>query len=402
MRPKVISLYSGAGGLDYGLEAAGFMHGVALEIDADCCATLRASRPGWAVVEDDICRVPTRALLDRAGVGPCGDTALIGGPPCQPFSKSGYWSSGDSLRLRDPRAVTLREYLRVLAGTLPRAFVMENVEGLAYRGKDEGLRLFLRRVAAINRKTGTRYRPVTVTVNAADHGVPQHRTRVLVIGLRDGGTFRLPPPTHGDGLLVEPWRTAWDAIGDLDGADDGPAMRGKWAELLASIPEGANYLHHTERGDGLPLFGWRRRYWNFLLKLAKDKPSWTLQAQPGPATGPFHWRNRRLTVREMARLQTFPDDVRFAGAYGSQVRQIGNAVPGLLAEVIGRAVLEQAFGVTSAGPLALLPPPRRPVPPPEPEQRVPAGYLRMLGRHEAHPGTGKGYRAARRVPVAGP
>ena len=95
--------------------------------------------------------------------------------------------------------------------------------------------------------------------------------------------------------------------------DEDLAVRGKWADLLPSIPEGSNYLHHTDRGEGMPLFGWRRRYWTFLLKLAKNRPSWTIQAQPGPAVGPFHWSNRRLSVRELSRLQTFPDDVNIVG-----------------------------------------------------------------------------------------
>src|SRR6185312_12245754 len=111
-------------------------------------------------------------------------------------------------------------------------------------------------------------------------------------------------------------------------------LRGKWADLLPSIPPGMNYLWHTDRGGGEPLFGWRRRYWSFLLKLAPDQPSWTIQAQPGPATGPFHWDNRRLTGREMARLQTFPDDIQITGSLADAQRQIGNAVPSLLAEVL--------------------------------------------------------------------
>ena len=85
----------------------------------------------------------------------------------------------------------------------------------------------------------------------------------------------------------------------------------KSADLLPAIPEGENYLFHTNRGAGVPLFGWRTRFWNFLFKLAKDRPSWTIQARPGPATGPFHWTNRRLSARELCRLQTFPDGLRF-------------------------------------------------------------------------------------------
>jgi DNA (cytosine-5)-methyltransferase 1 len=401
MPPHLISLFTGAGGLDYGLEAAGFAHGVALEMDHDCCATLRAGRPRWEVVERDVHRVPTAMLLQLADVARGGESLLVGGPPCQPFSKSGWWANGDSLRLSDPRASTLGAYLRVLREALPRAFLLENVEGLAYRGKNEGLQLLLDETAAINRAHGTAYDPVVLRVEATDYGVPQMRHRVIVVGIRDGTRFRLPPRTHGDGLGLEPVRTAWDAIGELGPGNEDVAMRGKWAELLASIPEGQNYLWHTDRGGGLPLFGWRRRYWSFLLKLAKDRPSWTLQAQPGPATGPFHWSSRRLTIRELCRLQTFPDDVTIVGERGSAVRQVGNAVPSLLAEVIGRALLEQAFGhppITT--PLKLLPPRRGPAPPPEPVAPVPAAFYALAGRHAAHPGTGKGYRKQRAATLA--
>ncbi len=109
----------------------------------------------------------------------------------------------------------------------------------------------------------------------------------------------------------------------------------------------------------MPLFGWRRRYWNFLLKLAKRLPSRTIQAQPGPAVGPFHWENRRLSDRELCRLQTFPDDVQVHGNRMSVQRQIGNAVPSLLAEVLGREIKTQLLGYRrTSEPLRLLPPDR--------------------------------------------
>lgn len=404
-KPAIISLYTGAGGLDYGLEAAGFETAVALELDRDCVRTLRANRR-WPVIDRDIHDVPSQELLETGGLAKGEADLLIGGPPCQPFSKSGYWSRGDSLRLDDPRASTLAAYLRVLGDTLPKAFVLENVEGLAYEGKDEGLRLLLGAIEEINRRAGTRYRPQVGRLNAADYGVPQLRQRVLVVAGREGQAFRFPEPTHADlaegGLLISelsPYRTAWDALADVR-PEPGEALhvRGRWAELLPSIPEGQNYLWHTDRMGGMPLFGWRRRYWSFLLKLAKNRPSWTIQAQPGPAIGPFHWESRLLSMRELCRVQTFPDDVRVLGSRVAQQRQIGNAVPSLLAEVLGRELRTQLLGLKALRtPLRLLPPDRSPAPPPEAAAPVPARFRTLVGEHEAHPGTGKGTRALARA-----
>jgi DNA (cytosine-5)-methyltransferase 1 len=238
---------------------------------------------------------------------------------------------------------------------------------------------------------------------------------VFLIASRDGDAFKFPKPTHGDpdapGAIrdlfaqaedVEPYRTAWDALSDVkpDAAED-LEPRGKWAALLPSIPEGQNYLWHTERMGGLPLFGWRRRYWSFLLKLAKNRPSWTIQAQPGPAVGPFHWENRRLSMRELCRIQTFPDDIVIQGKRGSVQKQVGNAVPSLLAEVLGREISSQLLSRrTKGGELKLLPTRREPIPPAEIAARVPARFRRLIGEHEAHPGTGKGYGAKARASVA--
>ena len=126
-------------------------------------------------------------------------------------------------------------------------------------------------------------------------------------------------------------------------------MSGKWADLLPTIPEGLNYLWHTSRGGGVPLFGWRTRYWSFLLKLAKSKPSWTIQAQPGSAIGPFHWKNRKLSARELCRLQTFPDDLSFDTSQNQIQRMIGNAVPSLLAEVLAWEIRTQLLGAAAGG-----------------------------------------------------
>jgi DNA (cytosine-5)-methyltransferase 1 len=412
LKPKLISLYSGAGGLDYGFEAAGFETGVAVEMDHDCCETLRRSRPRWAVIERSIFDVPTEEMLEAASARAGDIDLVVGGPPCQPFSKAGYWARGDSLRLDDPRASTLSAYLRVIEEARPQAFLLENVEGLGYAGKDEGLQLLLSGLARINRRTKSAYKPVIQVLNAADYGVPQLRERVFLIAARDGTELQFPAATHqapdAEDLplfagTLAPYHTAWDALADVK-PDPGEDLdvRGKWAELLPSIPEGHNYLWHTDRGGGRPLFGWRRRYWTFLLKLAKAKPSWTIQAQPGPAVGPFHWENRRLSMRELCRLQTFPDDVILFGGRTSVQKQLGNAVPSLLAEVLGRSIRAQLLGFPAhTHAPKLMPAVRTPVPPPEKHTDVPKRFRGLEGEHSAHPGTGQGHGARARAQQLG-
>ena len=410
-KPSVISLFTGAGGLDLGFHAAGLSVAVAVEMDRRCCETLNANKRrgySWEIIETPVEEVSSKTLLSAAKLETGEADALIGGPPCQPFSKSGYWSKGDSGRLRDPRANTLAEFVRVLRDTQPRTFLLENVSGLAYSGKEEGFRFLLDEINQINATTGSRYKVTAKVLNAAWYGVPQTRERIILVGSRDGRDFKFPDPRFYDPeakqepLLGdrEPFRTAWDALGDLGYPEDldETYVRGQWADLLPSIPEGANYLHHTDRGKGLPLFGWRRRYWSFLLKLSKRRPAWTLTAQPGPAIGPFHWENRRLARVELMRLQTFPDGYRVAGTLSEAQRQIGNAVPSALAEILALEIRRQLLDqrVTSKNP-ALLPPKRPRVPKPEPVQLVPRKYRQLAGAHEPHPGTGMGYAAQRRA-----
>ena len=404
MKPSVISLYTGAGGLDLGVEAAGYRVAIAVERDHSACETLRANRP-WRLYEGDVHGLSSTRMCEISGLAPEEADLLIGGPPCQPFSKAAYWRYGDTKRLDDPRADTLMAYLRVLRDLRPKAFLLENVQGLVFSGKDEGLRLLRHSIDAVNRTTGTSYSFTVVKVNAADYGVPQTRERVLIIGARDGTGLCFPNATHRDpqrdtlrSSEYPDWLTAWDAIGDLQDDDD-PDLRvgGKWGALLPSIPEGENYLWHTDRGGGRPLFGWRRRYWGFLLKLSKRRPAWTLQAQPGPAIGPFHWRSRRLSVRELCRLQTFPDDYYIQGSRMDAQRQLGNAVPPLIGEIAGRAIRDQLLGRRlRTQPLSLSLVRRRKIPPPEPVRRVPRRYGSQEGFHPPHPGSGMGYAAAAR------
>jgi DNA (cytosine-5)-methyltransferase 1 len=267
-------LFTGAGALDVGLEAAGFRVGICIEVDEDARRTLKLNRPAWKLAEPgDIHKIQPEELLLQAGLSR-GDVALLAaGPPCQPFSKSAYWANGRTRGLRDPRATTLHAYLRVVEAALPSVILLENVKGIASNShKGEGGLKFLQEgLGTINRRQRTEYDIQLIHLNAADYGVPQIRERLFIVASIDGRKLTMPPPTHGDRDGLEPYRTAWDAIGDLDEetrrADLEPT--GKWASLLNSIPEGKNYLWHTPRGEGQSLFGWRTRYWSFLLKLSK-------------------------------------------------------------------------------------------------------------------------------------
>ncbi len=231
--------------------------------------------------------------------------------------------------------------------------------------------------------------------------------RVFIVGARNGKSFQFPERTHGlaDEIAINkklaPCTTAWDAIGGLpqDTNDPDLVVSGKWADLLPTIPEGQNYLWHTPRGGGEPLFGWRTRYWNFLLKLSKDQPSWTIQAQPGPATGPFHWRNRKLSAEELSRLQTFPKNLYLNGFKRTEIqRLIGNAVPSAMAEVLAREIRVQLLGAEPwYGKSSLVPKSRTRIPPPERVLPVPRKYWELAGPHAEHPGTGKGAGAVRRL-----
>ncbi len=270
---------------------------------------------------------------------------LVGGPPCTAFSKSGFWLDWKR-NGADPTASLLQAYTRVLAEAKPRWFILENVYALTFHNK-ASRPAFVRLLKEIQ-AAGYSYR--WKVLNAADYGVPQLRPRLFIVGAQN----RQPVPdlplashhgqwerrsTNGGPL---PHMTASEALrGLVTDPEPSEVIRGKWAYLLPEIPPGDNYLHFTaRRGHPDPVFEWRSRYWSFLLKLDPSRPSPTIQAQPGPNVGPFHWENRRLRVPELRRLFTFPDDFAFAGKRTSVQSQIGNAVPPLLAQRVAEAIAE--------------------------------------------------------------
>jgi DNA (cytosine-5)-methyltransferase 1 len=407
---KALSLFTGAGGMDIGLERSGLDIAGCVELDDEARKTLNANRPNWPLLTPgDIHAHRPGDIVSAFGLKGEEATALVGGPPCQPFSKSGQWRNGRVPRMTDPRAATLRAYLKVLEALLPDVMLIENVQGMltsrTRRNQHyEGLDVLRAELGRINRRHGTRYEPTAMLLDAAEFGVAQHRRRVFVFASREGKSFAAPAPTHGDQALDDGrhrFANAWDALHDFDDPDFDPSLRpsGKWATLLPSIPEGQNYLHHTIRGPGEPIFGWRRRYWSFLLKLAKASPSWTIQAQAGSATGPFHWRSRRLSPEELARLQAFPDDWVFEGSTTSARRQIGNAVPSPIGQVLGFEIRRQILGESPRRRPLLIPALRGDLPAPEVPGPVPNSFLTLDHQTEDHPGPGLGPGALSRAAV---
>lgn len=144
-----------------------------------------------------------------------------------------------------------------------------------------------------------------------------------------------------------PWVTCKDVIGEFDNITEEEKLQrpgSKDYDLFVNIPPGDNYLYYTEkRGCKDPKFKWKSRYWTFLLKLSPDRPSWTLQASFSNNQGPFHWRNRFLRIEEAKRIQTFPDQYKLMGDFKQQWRQIGNAVPSLMAEIVAKKIKEEYF-----------------------------------------------------------
>ncbi|WP_374759101.1 DNA cytosine methyltransferase [Microbacterium phyllosphaerae] len=380
---QVLSLFSGAGGMDIGLSRAGFEHVGLVELGDAQRASIRQNTD-WPLLSEGDVNVLAETLkpgdlgLER------GDLALLaGGPPCQPFSMAAQWAAGGRRGMLDHRARTVVSTLTLVRRFLPRAVLFENVRGFV-QGPRSALQFLQEEFDSISAAEGVQYRLSVAILNAADYGVPQNRRRAIVVALREGDDFAWPDPSH----RVDPI-SAWDALHDVH-VSEIPVARGKWVDLLPSIPEGQNYLWLTDRGGGPELFGYRTKYWNFLLKLAHDQPSWTLPASPGPSTGPFHWDNRPLAVEEQLRLQSFPDGWEVSGSHREQTLQIGNATPALLAEVLGNSLRHALGGPEPTKPTLLraraaMSRIARPS-----QQSVPSQFAKLVGSKPAHAGEGKG------------
>lgn len=385
---KSIELFAGAGGLGIGLHEAGFQPVKVVEWDRWCCDTLRENTArrvetlrGWSIVEGDVRDIDFRPYEGKVDL-------VSGGPPCQPFSLGGKHRAYDDARDMFPQAI------RAVRETTPRAFVFENVKGLtraSFRTYFEYIRLQLEHPEITIRKSevwtahlarlekhhtsgsrsGLNYRVISQVLNAADYGVPQRRERVVFVGFREdmGIEWSFPQPTHSMQALLwdqqagdywdrhrvpkrhrwladkaisrsssaierpagSPWRTVRDALQGLPDPERQPLLAS--AVLNHRFQAGArSYTGHT----GSPL----------------DEPAKTLKAGVHGVPGGENMLRRPdgsvryFTVRESARLQTFPDEFIFHGSWSETMRQLGNAVPVEMARVVGRHV---ALSLASTG-----------------------------------------------------
>ncbi len=341
---KCLSLFSGCGGLDLGMKFAGFDIVFANDSDNDCVKSHALNFKDVFCFRKDIEELTNEEIETNCSSSEI--DVVVGGPPCPPFSKSRFYRKEMPRAFDDPSGrSTIENYFRVIDLVRPRAFVMENVHGLAYKVHKEAFNY----IKENSKKLG--YKINFDVLNAADYGVPQVRKRLFIVGVNNSLDYYFPKKTHQEAAEgfsqngIKKWVTAGNVLLDLPSASEhdlpGHFAGGKHHELLKEVPPGDNYLYFTEeRGYPSPVFKWRSRYWSFLLKLSPDKPSWTIQARRSNNMGPFHWNNRILTIDEVKRLQTFPDDWQLSGTIEKQWRQIGNAVPPLLAQKIGSSLLE--------------------------------------------------------------
>lgn len=339
---QAISFFSGCGGLDIGASLARVKVISSLDFDPDCVRTISENSlfKGSDIRHANIVDVKAREYREVIKKSNPEKLIIIGGPPCQPFSKAGYWIGNESRQgMYDPRNM-IGEYLRIINELRPNGFLLENVESLLHPTNQIAVAYIADRIE----KMGYQYE--IVRANAVDYGVPQRRKRVFFIASQRPieGT---PKRTHGSPqeIAQEPSLLPYERVVDWIGKFDTPEFfekeevtsSGTYAKELQEVPLGKNYIALTSAaGHKKPRFVAGKRFWNFLLKLHPEETSWTIAAQPGPWVGPFHWTSRRLRVPEIASIQTFPQDYRFFGTRRSIQKQIGNAVPPLL----GKAMVE--------------------------------------------------------------
>lgn len=349
---NVMDLFAGVGGLSYGFsKIPEFRIVAANEVDRDIARAYSLNHRDVKMFNGDINELTEERLRDILG-----DTRIdivVGGPPCQSYSTLGK-------RRLDDRANLFLQYKRVLGILQPKAFVFENVTGILSMNKKALFKEVQREFSELG------YQLKYQVLNAVDYGVPQQRERVILVGFRGENRFEYPTPTHGEGR--KPYVTLRDALGDLpvlrsgqtgtsyDRAADNEFLR--WVRANAgekltehSAPKNGKHLirimetlQDGQSKDDLPEeIRPGSGYGNTYAKLWWDRPSTTITrnfACPSSSRCIHPRDSRAMTIREGARLQSFPDDYLFYGSSGKKRLEIGNAVPPLLSMAIAEKMLE--------------------------------------------------------------
>ncbi len=343
-----ISLFSGAMGLDVGLEQSGMDIRIGQDFDRSCVETMLANRR--PSLSGDIRGISPSQLLEAARLKKGETFLLCGGPPCQPFS-----TAGKRLGINDPRGSLFMEFIRMIDAIRPRFFVMENVKGLIsapLRTENDLMTVCRGSVldVILDEFSKLNYKTVYGVLDAVNYGVPQFRERFILLGSRDGEDIFLPLPTHFQRHQnpLYRWRTLGDAIKDLE---DAPGFHHlfseKRARFLELVPPGGNWrslpseLLQEAMGGAYKSGGGKV---GFYRRLSYSEPCPTVTTSPAQkATMLCHpTRLRTLSIPEYKRIQQFPDDWVLTGSPADQYRQIGNAVPIGLAKAIGDAIIATA------------------------------------------------------------
>lgn len=335
--PRLISLFSGCGGMDSGFKKAGFHIVYANDFDSDAQAIYKLNlgeidtRNILTVGEDDI---------------PDGDI-LTAGFPCQPFS-----NAGNRKGIHDSRGMLYKECLRIIKKKMPKVIVFENVKGLLSSKYIDGRNLSDVIVEDLSSMNGVGYNVVYQLVNAADYGVPQNRQRVLFVGIRKdlNKTFVFPPKMSREGLTL---RNILNIPSNVKNNVDW-VFSPQAIDMIRYIPEGGSwkdvpYEHLAPRFQKIRDDMKKYHSPKFYRRFSRDEICGTITASAQPENcGIIHpTENRRMTVREVARVQTFPDDFKFITDTPRNItamyKVIGNAVPVTLAYNIASAIMEQVF-----------------------------------------------------------
>lgn len=335
---NAIDLFSGAGGLHLGFERAGYSIKLCIDNDTLVERTHKRNFPNIPFINEDIRKVPASTIKDYLDDGTV--DVVIGGPPCQGFSTIGKRVSSDpSVRAEhDPRNELVLTYANLIRELRPKFIVMENVKGILTLADGA----YLKNVLQLLREAG--YDVQYKLINMADYGVPEIRERVIILGNRVGLPVEFPAPDHSDNPDdgLPPWNNCWDVIKDLVDMDDTPEFNHvalkhteKNIARYKLIPEGGRLPE-----DALPPELYRKNFGNTYKRLSRTRPALTMV--PGNDAFPIHpVLHRSLTVREAARIQTFPDSIIFEGNRRQQGHQVGNAVPPMFSEKLAQFITGQ-------------------------------------------------------------